>query len=102
MDEQKKEPRCPKCNNKRIVKENNKILFCTACIDEDKLIQSLKAFLENNETNKSCRQLVTDVRAILSFLPDYPVMAIMEAAERGFNVDAIQLMKKVFKVRNLK
>jgi hypothetical protein len=47
-------------------------------------------------------QMVSKLNAVLNFLPDYPVMAVLEAEYYQLPKDFIKILKDTFKVKSFK
>lgn len=69
-----------------------------SCVDGRKIIKGIRCAIRDFIKNGK-HQAAEDLEAVLMFLPDYPVMAALEAEGRGLHEDFILMIRDTFKVR---
>jgi len=82
-----------------LINQNNSITTCQYCLTEDRVIEAIKLAVYTIEDLGGDSD---DLRAILEFLPDYPVVAVMEAEIRNVNKYIVEIIKNTFHVLSLK
>lgn len=65
---------------------------------EEKFLNTLDKAIKDCARNKNNKKLEKDLRAIRDFLPDYPVMAVLEAEVRGMKDDFVIMLSDSFKI----
>lgn len=94
-----KKYKCHYCNDKGIIVMNNGevIETCTHCLNTHSFFEALNLAISNSKKAKNNQQ--TDgFKAVKSFLPDYPVMAYLEAEARGLNDNFLELLQSTFNI----
>ena len=61
-------------------------------------VQGIRGAIKNLEQN-GYLEAAQNLAAVLIFLPDYPVMAVMEAEARKLHKDFIQMISNTFHVK---
>lgn len=89
--------KCERCKDQLTIQEGNRLIPCPYCMTVERLIKSIKGAISDSKKEKRHDQ-VAAFEAILSFLPDYPVMAIMEAEYHQVNFNLILMIRDTFDV----
>lgn len=91
--------KCEKCGGSGIIHKDGAKLSCPICLSPEafeKAIQKAIAKCRRNDNNDKLADLI----AVESFLPSFPVMAVMEAEARCLNKDFVLMLKQSFEVRS--
>jgi hypothetical protein len=90
--------KCEHCNNRQFIPQGKKMIPCPYCVTEERLMASLKRAVADAKKDKKW-DFANKIEIILSYLPEYPVMAILEAEEMGLNENLILMIRDSFNVR---
>ena len=90
---------CPFCGGKGYIKQGDTTVACS-CVDGRKIIKGIRAAIRDFERSGK-HEAAENLAAVLMFLPDYPVMASLEAEARGLHEDFILMIRDTFQVRPL-
>lgn len=88
--------KCEHCKNGKI-KQGRSTVSCPYCMSEDRLVSAIKKFIAD-EKKSGNSELAGKMQIVLSHLPDYPVMAILEAEYLGLNNNLILMIRDSFEV----
>ena len=89
--------KCPYCNDKGYIQRGDTTVACS-CVDGSKIIKGMRSAIRDFEKcgkHESAQNLV----AVLMFLPDYPVVAVMEAEAQGLHEDFILMIRDAFHIK---
>lgn len=92
--------KCEHCNNTKFVKQGKKSVPCTHCMNEERLMNSIRRAIEDSR-REGKTVLASHLTLVLSYLPDYPVIAMLEAEEMHLNSSLIMMIQDAFDVRPL-
>jgi hypothetical protein len=70
---------------------------CPYCLSEDKLVSCIKRAIVDARKDKK-EELANKLQAVLNFLPEWPVMAILEAEALELNENFILMIQDSFNV----
>jgi hypothetical protein len=90
--------KCPKCDGKGVIKEDGGYTSCPKCLTPERFESSIQKAINKCKRSGDNNRL-EDLTSVKSFLPDYPVMAVMEAEARNLNKDFISMLRQSFGVR---
>jgi len=89
--------KCEHCNNRQFIPQGKKMVPCPYCVTEDRLMASLKRAIVDAKKEKRW-DFARDLEKVLSYLPEYPVIAALEAEELGMNDNIIAMIRDSFNV----
>jgi len=89
--------KCEHCNNRQFIPHGKKMVPCPYCVTEDRLMASLKRAIVDAKKEKRW-DFARDLEKVLSYLPEYPVIAALEAEELGMNDNIIAMIRDSFNV----
>lgn len=89
--------KCSYCNNRQVTQKGKKLVPCPYCFTEEKLISSIKRAIDDaNKEGK--KDFAAKLQSVLNFLPDYPVMAILQAEAYSMNNSLILMIRDSFNI----
>lgn len=89
--------KCERCNNRQYITQGKKMVPCPYCVTEEKLMASFKrAISDAKKEGKS--ELAGKLKQVLSFLPEYPIMAILEAEALEMNENIVLMISDSFRI----
>lgn len=88
--------KCEHCNNGKI-KQGKTFVGCPYCMTEDRLIAALKRTIADSK-KEGKMDYAGKLQIVLSHLPEYPVMALLEAEYLGLNNSLILMIRDSFQV----
>lgn len=89
--------KCEYCQNKQVIQQGKKLVPCQYCMTEDKLMSALKrAVVDAKKEGK--KEFAGKLQIVIDYLPEYPVMAIMEAEYLELNNSLILMIRDAFQV----
>jgi len=89
---------CHRCQDTGVFQDGMSAMTCPFCAGRQKFMAHLKQAIKQARLTKR-KSLKEDLLAIHNLLPDYPVMAVLEAEARGMRHDFINFIKESFDVR---
>lgn len=89
--------KCEHCKDQLTIQEGSKLLPCPYCMTADRLIKSIKGAIVDSKKEKK-HDLVTALESILHFLPNDPVMALLEAEYHQVNYNLIVMIRDTFSI----
>lgn len=89
---------CPYCQGSGKIIHNGEIKKCNYCNVGDNLITAIRDAAIICTKNGEYQQAYL-LNRILSFLPDYPVLAVMEAEELDMDETFIELLRDSFNIK---
>lgn len=91
---------CNYCGGKGIITDTPTITFCPHCIDARKLLYAIKlAIKEAKKTHDNAA--ISSLTSVNSFLPKYPVMAVLEAEAQHLPSSFVDTLRDTFGIRKL-
>ena len=91
---------CSRCQDTGVYEENGSFITCTFCVGRQRFMSSLTNAIKQAKRGKR-QQLEEDLIAVKSLLPEYPVMAMLEAEARGLRRDFMTFIMDTFDIRPL-
>ena len=92
---------CPHCNGRGVIAKGNTYISCPECLTPERFLTAIdKAIKECKRENK--QQKLEALLAVKSFLPEYPVMAFLEAEGRNLNPKFVSMLQSSFGVREFR
>ena len=89
--------KCEHCNDRQVLQQGKKLTACPYCMTEERLISSInRAIVDAKKEGKT--PLADKLQLVLNFLPESPVMAIMEAEALGLNNSLILMIRDAYHV----
>ena len=88
--------KCEHCKNGKI-KQGKSTITCPYCMSASRLVAALKKTV-NDEKKDGNVEHAGKLQIVLNHLPDYPVMAIMEAEYLGMNNNLVLMIRDCFGV----
>ena len=89
--------KCEYCQNKQVIQQGKKLVPCQYCMTEDKLMSALKrAVVDAKKEGKN--DFAKKLQTIIDYLPESPVIAIMEAEYLEMNSSLIIMIQEAFHV----
>ena len=89
---------CPRCGGRGVVSQGDSYISCPECLTPEKFLKAIdKAIRECKHENK--KEKLAALEAVKSFLPEYPVMALLEAEARNLNPKFVRMLQQSFGVR---
>lgn len=89
--------KCEYCQNKQVIQQGRKLVPCQYCMTEDKLMSALKrAVVDAKKEGKS--EFAKKLQTIIDYLPESPVIAIMEAEYLELNNSLILMIRDAFQI----
>lgn len=85
--------RCEHCHGRQFIKN----VPCPYCMTEEKLMNSLKRAIADSK-KEGKKELAGKLQIVLDHLPEYPVMAIMEAEYLELNTSLVLMIRDSFDV----
>mgnify|MGYP001193165491 CR=1 FL=1 len=85
--------RCEHCHGRQFIKN----VPCLYCMTEEKLMNSLKRAIADSK-KEGKKELAGKLQIVLDHLPEYPVMAIMEAEYLELNTSLVLMIRDSFDV----
>lgn len=92
--------KCKNCGDKGFLKQGNVITACPDCITPGRLIDCMKVSIDTFASREP--ELARKFAKIVQFLPEYPVMAVLEAEFQKIDFNFIEVLYKVFEIRHFK
>jgi len=92
---------CARCKDTGVYEQNGSFLTCPYCVGRKKFMDHLKQAIKQASVGNR-KSLKEDLVAIHELLPEYPVMAALEAEARGMRRDFIGFIRESFDVRPLR
>jgi hypothetical protein len=94
-----KKYKCHYCKDTGVIVKNNGnvIETCTHCLNTQKFFEALDLAIANSRCAKNHKQ-INDFKSVKSFLPEFPVMAYLEAEARGLNDNFLELLQSTFNI----
>ena len=89
--------KCEHCKDQMTLQEGTKLVPCPYCMTAERLIKSIKGAIADSKKEKKTKQ-VEAFEAILYFLPDNPVMAVLEAEHYEVNHNLILMIRDTFHI----
>jgi DNA-directed RNA polymerase subunit RPC12/RpoP len=89
--------KCERCKDQFTIQEGNRLIPCPYCMTPERLMKSIKGAIADSRKEKR-HDLVAGLEAVLQFLPDSPVMAILEAEHHILNTNLILMIRDTFNV----
>jgi hypothetical protein len=89
--------RCHHCNDRQLLIQGKKSTPCPYCINEERLITSIKRAISDAKKDGK-KELAIKLQSVLSFLPEYPVVAILEAEALELNENFILMIRDSFNI----
>jgi hypothetical protein len=89
--------KCEHCKDELTIQEGNKLVPCPYCMTSDRLMNSLKRAIADSKKDKK-QELAQQLQSILNFLPDYPVMALLEAEHHKVNYNLILMIRDTYQI----
>lgn len=87
--------KCEYCQNKQVIQQGRKLIPCQYCMTEDKLMSALKrAVVDAKKEGKDI--FAKKLQIVIDYLPEYPVMAAMEAEYLELNNSLILMIRDAF------
>ena len=88
--------KCKHCEE-GYVKKNGVYTPCKHCITPERFEKTLQTAIQNCSTDLARRKTLTTIKGNL---PDYPVMALMEAEHYGkFSKDFVSMLKDAYDIK---
>lgn len=91
---------CKHCN-KGLVHNSTSLKVCPHCTSAQQLIEAIKLAISNCK-KKNDTKLMENLKAIIKLLPEYSVMAVLEAEARNMSTEFIQLLRDSFDIKTWK
>lgn len=89
---------CPRCGGRGVVPQGSSYISCPECLTPEKFLKAIeKAIRECKHEQK--KDKLAALEAVQSFLPEYPVMALLEAEAHNLNPKFVSMMQHSFAVR---
>lgn len=88
--------KCEHCNDGKI-KQGKTLKVCPYCITEDRLMAALKRTIADYK-KEGKNDYAGKLQIVLGHLPEYPVMALLEAEYLGLSNSLIMLIRDSFQV----
>lgn len=92
---------CARCRDTGVYEQDGSHMTCPYCTGRKKFMGHLSNAIKQAKIGKK-EQLEKDLIAVNSLLPEYPVMAILEAEARGLRQEFILFIREAFDVLPLK
>lgn len=89
---------CKKCKDKGSYEENGSFLTCVFCGGRQKCMMQLKISMANAKSSGN-KELYQNLVAVKKFLPQYPVMAVLEAEAREMLPSFISFLRLSFDIK---
>lgn len=87
--------KCETCKDAKVIDKKGKFVPCPYCMTEEKLVKAIKGAIKDFRKEKNDAQ-ADKLQKVLDFLPDYPVMAIMEAEALDLNPNISLMIRDTF------
>lgn len=88
--------KCEQCKNGKI-KQGRSTVDCPYCMSSTRLVDAIKKTIAD-EKKAGNKEQAGKLQIILNHLPDYPVMAVLEAEYLGMNNSLILMIRDSFEV----
>lgn len=88
--------KCEHCKNGKI-KQGKGAIDCPYCMSSTRLVDAIKKTI-NDAKKKGETELAGKLQIVLSHLPEYPVMAVLEAEYLGMNNSLILMIRDSFEI----
>jgi hypothetical protein len=88
---------CPHCQDKGMILTNTSVVVCNHCLQPDEVLEALHITIKKAVADSKF-EFAFNLQAILAFLPEYPVIAVMEAEERNMDHFLTDTLRKTFQV----
>jgi DNA-directed RNA polymerase subunit RPC12/RpoP len=92
---------CNRCKDTGVYQDGFSAMTCPYCAGRQKFMAHLKQAIKQASAGKR-KTLKEDLVAVHELLPEYPVMACLEAEARGLRRDFIDFIMESFDVRPLR
>ena len=89
--------KCEHCNDRQVMQQGKKLIPCPYCITEEKLMSSIRRAISDAK-KEGKKDFAGKLQLVLSFLPESPVMAIMEAEALELNNSLILMIRDAYHV----
>lgn len=89
--------KCEYCKNGKVKQEKGDVDYCPYCMSSTRLVEAIKRTITDSK-KKGEKELAGKLQIVLNHLPDYPVMAILEAEYLGMNSSLILMIRDSFEV----
>jgi hypothetical protein len=89
--------KCEQCQDRKVIKQGKSMVDCPYCVTGAKLIGSLTRAVADAKKERN-DEMAHKLSAVLRFLPDYPVMAILECEALNMNPNLILMIRDSFGV----
>ncbi len=90
--------KCNNCKDARYLKQGKKMVQCPYCITEEKLLAAIKQAISDAKKDGKA-ELSIKLQAVLSFLPEYPVMAVLECEALDLPENFVIMIQDSFGIR---
>ena len=88
--------KCEYCNNGK-VKQGKSVRDCPYCMSATRLVDALRKTI-TDDRKEGKKDHADKLQLVLNHLPEYPVVAVLEAEYLGLNSSLILLIQDTFEV----
>lgn len=88
---------CARCKDSGVFEQRGSFMTCPYCTGRKKFMNHLMSAIKQAKSSKR-KELEKDLIAINCLLPEYPVMASLEAESRGMRHEFVAFIREAFDV----
>lgn len=90
--------KCNHCNDRKIIKQGSKPVTCPYCVTEERLVVAIKRAIEDS-VKANRKEFAKKLEKVLYFLPESPVMAVLEAEALDLPENFVIMIRDSFDIR---